>query len=437
MAKPLHLNLLPNTNLLHNGLGRYQVEQGRSSEHPTQIMDLYLEYGKLAEAGMFTSFFLADTPGALGTPIADAGSPEPVTALTAVAGVTRHLGLIATMSTTFYDPYNVARLIGSLDLISNGRAGVNAVTSSSDISALNYSLDKHPDRDVRYARADEFLTILGQLFRNREVKHNDFGNPQLFGEPIDYKGRFFSVRGPLNVAPSRQGAPVIAQAGASGQGVIVGAKHADLIFTNANSKGSALRYRDELNKALVAVGRRVDSVPVLPGVTPYLGRTSKEAHELKEELDSYLDHEALAPDVLKGFGIEYSYTTLDDPFPLADIPQPEEIMNEIKSAYGNYLGLYNWIKDHPGVTVRQVASQTAGGGFSHRKFIGSYDEFVDDMIDWVDSGAVEGFTVIPALGIPSLRAVVDEVVPRLIDRGVYPSTPDNRPLKQRFTAAIA
>jgi FMN-dependent oxidoreductase (nitrilotriacetate monooxygenase family) len=425
-----HLSLVPTTNTLHDGWETYARQRGIGH---LDAVDHYLQCARLAEEGNFTLVFLGDTASAVSAPVADTGAPEPVTSLTAIAAVTRNLGLVGTISTTFYEPYNVARLIGSLDQISGGRAGWNAVTSATEAAALNFSYDAHLPRETRYEIADEFIEVVNALMRNRELRCTDDGVPRYYARPIDHVGKYFRVKGPLNVAPSRQGRPLLAQAGGSGPGIRVGAKHADIIFTNANSQKDAATYRAALDAALVEVGRAPRSVPVLPGVSPYLGRTKAEAISLKRELDAFLDVEALAPAALAAFGIEYSYRSVDDPFPVDVLPDPARAPASIRNSLGNYTGLYTWITERPGVTVREVVGQTAGG-WTHRNFVGSYDEFADEIESWYREGLADGFSILAPRGIESVRECVEEIVPRLIDRGIYRAEPDERPLRHRFTA---
>jgi N-acetyl-S-(2-succino)cysteine monooxygenase len=307
------------------------------------------------------------------------------------------------------------------------------VTSAADAAALNYGYEVHPDRETRYEIADEFIAVVTALMCNRAIQRDEDGVERYYARPIDHWGKYFRVRGPLNVAPSRQGRPLMAQAGGSGPGIRVGAKHADIIFINANTKKDAAVYRAALNAALAEAGRAAGSVPVLPGVSPYLGRTSAEAVARKRELDDLLDVVALAPAALAAFGLEYSYDSVDDPFPAEVLPDPATAPAAIRNSVGNYTGLYRWITDRPGVTVREVVAQTAVG-WTHRKFVGSYDEFADEAESWYQEGLADGFSVVAPLGVESMREFVGEIVPRLIDRGIYRAEPDERPLRQRFTA---
>jgi len=426
----LHLNLVANDINLHQGA--YAFEQAHGIPERGTFERL-LEYGRFGDEGLFTALFVGDIPGMQGSPAFDGGPAEPITALTAISQHTKHVGLIATASTTFYDPYNLARLLASLDQASDGRAGYNAVTSVIDDFALNYNLSQHLDREARYQRADEFLDVLRALWDSRELRRGPDGLTRYFASPINHRGNRFQVTGPLNVAPSRQGRPLIAQAGGSGPGIKVAAKHAEMVFTNSSTRESAATYRETLDKALVDQGRAPGSVPAIPGLIPYLGRTAKEAQEKLHDLDSYVDWAPIAPFALGQFGIEVPFDDINDPFPTAALPAPADVEATIKSTFGNYVGLYNWIQERPEVTVREVVAQAVGrGGATHRKFVGSYDDIVDDFAAWFADGNVGGFNLMFSAGAQSIREFIDEVVPRLIDRGIYRATPADRPLRERF-----
>lgn len=426
----LHLNLVANDINLHQGAYKYEQAHGVPERGTFERL---IEYGRFGDEGLFTALFVGDIPGLNGSPAFDGGPAEPITALTAISQHTKHVGLIATASTTFYDPYNLARLLASLDQASDGRAGYNAVTSVIDQFALNYSLKQHLDREARYARADEFLDVMRALWDNRSLRLDADGLTRFYAEPINHQGNRFEVTGPLNVAPSRQGRPLIAQAGGSGAGIRVAAKHAEMVFTNSSTRESAAEYRETLDKALVEQGREPGSVPPIPGLIPYLGKTTKEAEEKLAELDSYVNWEPIAPFALGQFGLEFTYGDINDPFPVHELPRPADVEKTIKSTFGNYVGLYNWIQERPGVTVREVVAQAVGrGGATHRKFVGTYDALVDDFAAWHEDGNVGGFNLMFSAGSAAIREFVDEVVPRLIDRGIYRPTPADRPLRERF-----
>ncbi len=259
MQRQLRLNLVANDLNLHQGAYEYERVQGIPER---SVFERLLEYGAFGDEGLFTALFVGDIPGMQGSPAFDGGPAEPITALTAISQRTKHVGLIATASTTFYDPYNLARLLASLDQVSDGRAGYNAVTSVIDRFAQNYSLRRLLDRAARYQRADEFLQVLRALWDNRELRRDPDGRTRFYAEPIDHQGKLFQVTGPLNIAPSRQHRPLIAQAGGSGPGIEVAAKHADMVFTNSSTRAGAAGYREALDKALIDQGRpRVRSRP--------------------------------------------------------------------------------------------------------------------------------------------------------------------------------
>jgi len=428
----LHLNLVGNEINNHQGVLAYERDHGGGPDRQNAYLPIS-EMGKAAEEGYFTAMFLGDIAGTAGSPAPDGGPPEPITAFAALARETSYLGLIATASCSFYDPYNLARLLASIDQISDGRAGFNAVTSVSDEWAQNYSMEAHLDRITRYKRADEFLDIVTALWEKREVRIDADQIKRFYSEQINHRGDFFQVLGPLNVAPSPQGRPLIAQAGGSGPGIAVAAKHAEMVFTNATTRQQAADYRAELDAALVARGRAAGSVPAIPGLVPYLGKTRAEAEELMRALDENVPYELYAPFALVQFGLDFTFDSIDDPFPLDQIPHPETVKDTIKSTYGNYLGLYNWIAENPGATVRDVTAQSlARGGAQHRKFVGSYDEFVDDLALWHADGQIGGFNLMFPTNVIGVRDFVAEVVPRLIDRGIYRGKPDTRPLRERF-----
>ncbi|WP_457966974.1 NtaA/DmoA family FMN-dependent monooxygenase [Arthrobacter sp. D1-29] len=433
-GRRLHLNIVGNELNLHQGARAFERDNGGGPDR-TSAFGPILEMGKLADEGLFTAMFLGDIAGSIGSPAIDDGAPEPLTAMAALSRETKNLGFIATASTSFYDPYNIARLVGSLDLISEGRAGMNAITSAADFWALNYSQTQHLDREARYKRADEFLDVIKALWDNRDFRTDPDGIRRFYSEPINHTGENFQVTGPLNVHPSRQGRPLIAQAGGSGPGINVAAKHADMVFTNAYSRESAKTYRASLDEALAKHGRAAGSAPAIPGLIPYIAKTAREAEERMHALDDYIDWESIAPYALMEFGIQYTYNSVNDPFPVEVLPNPEDVKDTLKSVFGNYVGLWNHVQANPGLTVRDlVAHAMVRGGAQHRKFVGSYDDFADELVDWFEDGNIGGFNLMFPTGSMWLQEFVDEAVPRLIDRGIYRSTPDTRVLRERFQA---
>ena len=220
--------------------------------------------------------------------------------------------------------------------------------------------------------------------------------------------------------------------------MVVVAQHGDPARPAAKTQGVPQRvhptvYREMLDKALVEEGRAPGSVPAIRGLIPYLGRTAQQAEDKLRELDSYVDWEPIAPFALGQFGIEVPFDDIHQRFPVEVLPVPADVEKSIKSTFGNYVGLYNWIRERPGATVRDVVAQAVGrGGATHRKFVGSYDDIVDDFAAWFEDGDVGGFNLMFSAGSESIQEFIDEVVPRLIDRGIYRASPDDRPLRERF-----
>src|SRR3954447_6265277 len=404
----LHLKLAVNDINRHMGAEAYE----RAHAHPElDAFDRILDYGKYGEQGLFSAIFVGDLAGMAFSPAMDGGPGDPITTLAAIAQHTKHVGLIATASTTFYDPYILARLLPSLDQVSDGRAGFNAVTSTGDQFALNYSMDAHLDRETRYRRGEEFVEVVKGLWENRRFVETD-GVRQFFADPIDHKGEFFKVTGPLGIAPSRQGRPMIAQAGGSAPGIKLAAKHAEMVFTNATTRDQAATYFQALNEALREYGRAPGSVPQIPGLVPFLGRTATEAEERMLALDEYVPWELLAPFALGQFGVDLSFDSLEAVVDIRQLPEPASVEKTITSTFGNYVGLYNWVKEHPNTTIKDITAQSIGrGGAQHRKFVGSYDDLVDDFAQWFDDGNVGGFNLMFPIGGSDIQEFIDEVVP--------------------------
>ncbi|MFG1921986.1 NtaA/DmoA family FMN-dependent monooxygenase [Cryptosporangium sp. NPDC048952] len=433
----LHLNLVANDINRHHGAPAYEREHGNSADGRGPYARL-LEYARFGDEGLFTAIFIGDLPGMSSSPAFDLGPADPITSLVAIAQHTRYVGLIATASTTFYDPYNLARLLASLDQLSDGRAGFNAVTSAGEQFALNYSLEAHLDRETRYRRAEEFVDVVKALWENRELRTGPDGVTRFYAHPINHRGAYFSVAGPLGVAPSRQGRPMLAQAGGSGAGITLAAKHAEMVFTNATTREQAASYQAQLNDALAGAGRPRDSVPQIPGLIPFLGPTAAAAEERMRALDDHVPWEFLAPFAIGQFGFEVPYDSLDDVIDIRTLPRPEDVEKTISSTYGNYVGLYNWLREHPGATVKDITAQSIGrGGAQHRKFVGSYDEIVENFAQWFEDGNVGGFNLMFPISGSDIQEFIDEVVPRLIDRGIYRKTPHERPLRERFGEEVA
>ncbi|SNS67734.1 NtaA/DmoA family FMN-dependent monooxygenase [Rhodococcoides kyotonense] len=400
----LHVNLLLTTAGLHPGAGRRAGSTADSLSLP-----VYRALAETAERGLFDAVFLADSPSLPPNASNDDPirvSPEPLTLLAALAATTSHVGLIGSASTSFYEPYNLARLFSSLDHLSGGRAGWNAVTTSSPTAARNFGQSVQDEHDARYGRAEEFIEVVLKLW-------DSFEPGSSVAHPIDHVGDRFSVAGPFTLPTTPQGRPVVAQAGSSPAGLRLGARFADVIYTNQASLQSSADFRREVRRQAADFGRDPDSVAVLPGVVPFLGSTEAEARRLKSELDDSLDTEALIPSALRWLGVDLSGYEPDSPFPIDKLPDP----SSIRSSVGTFVQLADTIRrEEP--TVRQALSRV-GGGTIHRTFVGTPEQLADDFESWFRAGAVDGFNVMPAVVPDTLDEFVDHVVPILQARGLF------------------
>ncbi|TQK69020.1 FMN-dependent oxidoreductase (nitrilotriacetate monooxygenase family) [Nocardioides sp. SLBN-35] len=372
-----------------------------------------------AEAGCFDAFFVADaltlSPGIAGDATL---RPDPVALLSALSVATSRIGLIGTSSTTYNDPFTVARQFATLDHLSEGRAGWNVVTTAIAAAAENYGTETLPDHEDRYERGEEFVDVVLGLWDCWEpdavVADRSSG---VFADldrirSLDHRGRHFRVRGPLTVPRSPQGRLPLAQAGSSGPGMRLGARVADLVFTTQVDPEASLAFADEMRTLAVAAGRHAGDLKVLPGVTPIVGRTRAEAGDLAAELGSYVSEPSTLQFMAASFGgLDLSSYELDDPFPdlrgqlpaHAGVSRPELF---IRTALEERL------------TLRQLL-QRIGLSIGHRSLVGTPDDIADDLQRWFEAGAADGFVVIPADMPAGLTDFVGEVVPRLQARGLF------------------
>ncbi|MDJ0393745.1 LLM class flavin-dependent oxidoreductase [Rhodococcus sp. G-MC3] len=390
--------------------------------HPrSRVEDLgdiryYEELAQTAERGKFDAVFFADGHSVRDPAGAGTWFLEPITALTAMARATRRIGLVTTISTTFYTPFHAARLLASLDHISGGRAGWNVVTSMFDAEARNHGYDEIPARAERYARAEEFVEVALALWDSWDAdalvldRAGMYADPEAV-HPIDHVGEHFSVDGPLTVPRSPQGRPVLFQAGASGQGRDLAAQYAEAIYAVAYDIESGASYYADVKARIDKAGRDPSAVGIMPGLVTYVGSTMAEARAKKAELDALLP----VSQSLRQLGMfveqDCSGWELDAPVPV--LPP----IGEFTGPHGRYETILRIIaKDSP--TVRELLGTLAAGG-GHATMIGTPESIADDIEAWVHRGAADGFNLMPPLYPDSLTDFVDEVVPILQSRGVF------------------
>ena len=369
-----------------------------------------------AERGKFDLFFISD-----GLLMETNDHPsfvsrfEPLTLLSALSMVTKHVGLGATVSTSFSEPYHVARAFASLDHLSNGRAGWNVVTSANNKVAFNFSKQRLEEHDLRYDIAGEFVDVVRGLWDCwddgaviADTKTGVYLDTSKI-RPLEHKGRFYQVRGPLNIERSPQGQPVIIQAGGSPAGQELSARSADLVFSVVNGdKVSAKTAYDSLKQRVVKHGRQPHEVPILPGVMTIIGDTDEQAKEQLAKLQSWLTPTNALALVSSRIGHDISSYPLDGPVP--DFPQTEG-----GQAFSR--ALLDMARREK-MTLRDLYNVTAAAR-GHWVVYGTPKRIADILEEWFVSGLADGFVVMPAYFPGAFDDFVDRVVPELQRRGLY------------------
>jgi FMN-dependent oxidoreductase (nitrilotriacetate monooxygenase family) len=370
----------------------------------------------IAERGKFDLFFISDSMAMdPGDHPSFANRFEPLTLLSALSAVTTHVGLGATVSTSFGEPFHVARAFASLDHLSNGRAGWNVVTSTNDKAALNFGKGNLPEHDLRYEIAGEFVDVVRGLWDCWEDSAviADRATGVFLDKakirPLDHKGRFFSVRGPLNIERSPQGQPVIIQAGGSAPGQELSARSADLVFSVVNGdKISAKAAYDSLKQRVVRHGRAPHEVPILPGVMPIIGDTDEEAKEQLARLQSWLTPTNALTLVSQRIGHDISGYPLDGPVP--EFPQT--------GGGQSFSAVLLDMARREKMTLRDLYNVTAAAR-GHWVIYGTPKRIADTLEEWFVGGLADGFVVMPAYFPGAFDDFVDRVVPELQRRGLY------------------
>ena len=402
--------------------------------------DYYRELAALAESARFDLLFLADhlsvgEAGATAERLQKSGEVvfyEPMTLLSGLAAVTRHIGLTATVSTTYNEPYNVARVFASLDHMSKGRAGWNVVTTGREAAAPNYGQAKHMLHADRYHRAHEFLDVVKALWDSWEDDAflHDKARGIFFDKHkmhfVNHSGELFSVKGPLNVARPPQGHPLIIQAGSSDAGQDLAAATADVVFTGQLNLEGAQRFYRSLKGRMAALGRAPESLRVMPGLVPIVGRTPAEAREKFDAIQNLIDSEdafAFLSQMLGGADLSGIPP---------DLPAPTLPMTENRGMSGATLLQEKARREN--LTLRQLAFEVAGAR-RHRLVIGSATEVADQLELWFHNQAADGFNVFPAWMPGGVQDFADLVIPELQRRGLYPTEYQGGTLRENLGLA--
>ena len=384
------------------------------------------------ERGKFDAFFMADHLAVLNMPMAalkrsaTVTSFEPLTLLPALAMMTKHLGLIATASTTFDSPFHIARRFASLDHISKGRAAWNIVTTSNPDAALNFGLEEHMDHAERYQRAREFYDVVTGLWDSwaedafiRNVETGEYSDPSRL-HVLNHKGKYFSVRGPLNIARPVQGWPVIVQAGASDDGRQLAAETAEMIFGGSTGIDNAREFYADVKGRMITLGRNPDHLKILPGAFVVVGESLQEATDKRALLDSLVHYDSSIAALSIALGCDASVFDPDGPLP--EIPES----NASKSGRERAIS----IAKRDNLTVRQLAQRL--GGYGGPGIIGTPKLIADQMEEWLMTNACDGFNIMFPYLPGGVDDFVERVVPELQRRGLFRTEYEGTTLRENL-----
>ncbi|MFZ3236707.1 MAG: LLM class flavin-dependent oxidoreductase [Stellaceae bacterium] len=430
MRRQLHLNLF-----IHSR-GHHEASWRHPAASPLALTDIgyYQDVAQRAEAALFDSVFLADQL-ALGGDVAQAARTwlEPVTVLAAVAVATSRIGMIATASTTYTEPFNLARQFASLDHISNGRVAWNIVTSWLANAARNFGGAGQVSHADRYVRGEEFMAVVKALWDSwaadavvDDRASGEYARPERIA-PINHRGDFYQVAGPLNLPRCPQGRPVLVQAGSSDTGRRFAARHADAVFTAHLEKAAAQEFYADLKTLAAREGRNPDEVLILPGLSAMVGATEAEARRRARELDDLTDPEVGRRRLSNRFGgHDFSHLALDRPLSPEDFPDPDTV----EAARSRTEVILNLVRrDHP--TLRQLLGYLAGAR-GHFVTAGTPEQIANLIEQWFAEGAADGFNIMPPLLPAQLDIFAAEVVPLLQRRGLFRTAYGGRMLREHY-----
>lgn len=401
----------------------------RSDDVPSDAstnFEHYLNVTKKAEAAGISFVFVAD-----GLYINEKSIPhflsrfEPLTILAALAPITSKIGLVGTISSSYSEPFTVARQLASIDKISGGRAGWNVVTSPLEGSADNFSKDKHPEHSLRYDIAEEHLQVVQGLWDSweddafvRDAENNQYFDKEKMHE-LNYNGEYFQVKGPLNIDRSKQGQPIIFQAGASKKGSGFAAKHADAVFTNGGTLEQAQSAYKDVKQKAVDAGRSADDIKIFPVLSPIIGNTDEEVQEKYKEIQNLVTTEEALAYLGRYFDHhDFSQYDLDAPFPeLGDVGKNsfQSTTDEIKRR-----------AQEENLTLREVALEETT---RETPFMGTPEKVADKIIEWVDEKAADGFVLTPHVLGELYDDFLNKVIPILVEKGYYDTSYESDTLR--------
>ncbi|KAI0596359.1 alkanesulfonate monooxygenase [Biscogniauxia sp. FL1348] len=428
-SKQLHLTAFMRPVSLHTGAWRYESAYADANFNLEHLKTFI----RKLEAAKFDAFFMADHLAVLNMPIEalrrsqTVTSFEPFTLLSALSAVTSRIGLAATASTTYEEPYHIARRFASLDHLSGGRAAWNIVTTGNPESSRNFGREEHLEHDERYKRAREFYDVVTGLWDSfaddafiRDQSTGIFFDPDKM-HVLDHRGPALSVRGPLNIARPVQGWPVIVQAGQSEPGRQLAAETAEVVFCSPSDLAAAKTLYADIKGRVVAVGRNPSHLSILPAALIIIGDTVDEAKAKRQKLDSLVHYESAIASLSVVLGTDASGFDPDKPLP-TDLPET----NASKTGRAGVLKLAEEEK----LTVRQLAQRY--GGYAGLAFVGTPETIADEMGRWLAEEGADGFTVVFPFVPQGLDDVTGRLVPELQRRGLFRRDYEGKTLREHF-----
>jgi FMN-dependent oxidoreductase (nitrilotriacetate monooxygenase family) len=432
LPRRMHLNLFI------QGIGHHEAAWRSPQTDPNDMLDIgyYQRLAQAAEAAKFDAIFIADALAI--NPNIEFGPFnnffEPLTLLASIAAVTQRIGVIGTASTTYGEPYDIARRFASLDRVSRGRAGWNIVTSGNEAAAMNFGHEEHLEHSLRYARATEFVEVTkalwdswdkGALIADRERgRFIDAGKMRR----IDHVGPHFNVRGPLDFPGPPQGYPVLVQAGSSEDGREFAARFAEAIYTAQNNLADAQAFYSDVKTRMLGYGRTPDQLCILPGLAAIVGRTVEEAKEKEAAQNALIIPEYSLHQLSRNLNVDLFSHDLDGPLP--PVP-PIETINGGKSRYQIFLDMAR----RDDLTIRQLIHRIAFGR-GHDTFAGTPVQIVDHMEEWFTSGACDGFNLLPPLLPADFHVFCELVLPELRRRRLFRTDYAGSTLRSHFGLQI-
>jgi alkanesulfonate monooxygenase len=392
----------------------------------------YKNLVQIAERGKLDAVFFADLVGFVSTPkdvSSQRATPlalDPITLLSYLSAFSKNIGLISTVSTSYLEPYHLARKFASLDIISGGRTGWNLVTSATDVEAQNFGLNKQRNHADRYKIAREYVDVVKGLWDSFEddafeydKANARFYNPEKLHE-LNHKGEYYSVKGPANTPRPIQGYPVMVQAGSSVDGQELAAETAEVVFTAQPTLSGAIEFYKEIKSRLAKYGRGKDELLILPGLSPIIGKTEAEAKAKYDELQELIP-EVSGKAFLGLVGIDFSKYSPDDPFPELPITEGPKSRQQLIADMAKKENL----------TIRQVYQRLAGAR-GHLVIFGTPSSIADQLQEWLEKEAADGFNIMPPLLPSSLEEFVDLVIPELQKRGLFRTEYEGKTLRENL-----